>query len=178
MRGWFTSIFLATVLVVAVGIAVAGCGGQKRTIPTKQGQSFLAQLDKIQEQYDNGSCQGAQAKVNALLLQVRNLPSSVDSEVKQNLTTSVLRLRSLVQKCEPAQPTNTVPTTTVPTITQTVPTETVPTQTVPTQTVPTQTVPTTPTTTPTTPSGGTTNPGSGGGVTVPGTGNGTGGGTP
>jgi hypothetical protein len=177
MRGWFTSIFLATVLVVAIAVAVAGCGSQKRTIPTKSGQSFLNQLDRIQEQYDNGSCSGASAKVNSLLGQVRDLPSSVDSEVKRNLTAGVLRLRALVAKCEPAQPTNTTPTTAPTVPTQTVPTATVPTQTVPTQTVPTNTVPTGPTTTPTTPPP-TTTPGGGGGVTVPGGGTGAGGQTP
>ncbi|HEY7632282.1 MAG TPA: hypothetical protein VH817_16365 [Thermoleophilaceae bacterium] len=176
MRGWFTSIFLATVLVVAVAVAVAGCGSQKRTIPTKQGQSLLGQLDKIEEQYNNGSCSGATAKVNSLLVQVRNLPSSVDSEVKKNLTAGVLRLRTLVAACKPAQPTNTTPTTAPTVPTQTVPTATIPTQTVPTQTVPTNTVPTGPTTTPTTPPP--TTPGGGGGVTVPGSGTGAGGQTP
>src|SRR5262245_24019109 len=102
MRGWFTSIFLATVLVVGVAVAVAGCGSQKRTIPTRSGQSFLNQLDKIEEQYNNGSCSGATAKVNSLLGQVRNLPNSVDSEVKKNLTAGVLRLRTLVAACKPA----------------------------------------------------------------------------
>jgi hypothetical protein len=162
MRRWLTSMVLAAVLVAAVAVAVAGCGGQKRTIPTHTAQSFLTQLDKIGEQFDNGSCTGASAKVAALANQVRQLPSSVDSEVKGNLQAGVARLARLVQSCQRQTPTNTTPTTTVPTTTvptTTVPTTTVPTTTVPTNTVPTNTVPP-PTTTPTT-------PGSGGGVTVP-----------
>jgi len=162
MRRWLTSMVLAAVLVAAVVVAVAGCGGQKRTIPTHTAQSFLTQLDKIGEQFDNGSCTGASAKVAALANQVRQLPSSVDSEVKRNLQAGVARLARLVQSCQRQTPTNTTPTTTVPTTTvptATVPTTTVPTNTVPTNTVPTNTVPP-PTTTPTT-------PGSGGGVTVP-----------
>jgi hypothetical protein len=175
MRRWTTSIVLATVICVAVSLAVAGCGSQKRTIGTKQGQSFLAQLDKIGEQFDNGSCSGAQDKVSSLENQVSGLSRSVDSEVKRNLVDGVQRLGTLVNRdCKRATPTNTTPTTvpSVPTTPTTVPTT-------PTQTNPT-TVPTTPTTTPTTPnttpSTTPTTPGSGGGVTVPS--GGTGGGTP
>src|SRR5437764_801628 len=81
------------------------------------------------EQVDNGSCTGASAKVAALASQVRQLPSSVDSEVKRNLQAGVARLGRLVQSCQRQTPTNTTPTTTVPTTT--VPTTTVPTTTVP-----------------------------------------------
>jgi hypothetical protein len=169
MRQWLTSIVLGIVLIASVAVALAGCGSQKRTIPTKQAQSFLQQLDKIGSQFDNSACTGAGAKVAALEAQVRRLPSSVDSTVKRNLEDGVQRLASLVSnQCQRPTPTNTVPTTTVPTAT--VPTTTVPTTTVPTNTVPTNTVPTTPTTTPTTP----TTTGGGGGVTVPGTTGGTG----
>jgi len=174
MRRWLTSIVLAALLVVGVVFALAGCGNQKRTIPTKQAQSFLQQLDNIGSQFDNGACTGAGAKVLALQSQVRDLPSSVDAEVKRNLEDGVARLRTLVaRQCQRPTPTNTTPTNTVPTTT--VPTTTVP---PPTTTVPTtpNTVPTTPTTpgtTPTTPPP-TTTPGGGGGVTVPGTIGGTG----
>jgi hypothetical protein len=164
---------LTTVAVIALALVLSSCGGgNKRTIPTKDAQSFLQQLDKIQSQFDNGACVGAGAKVSALASQVRQLPSSVDSEVKKNLIAGVARLQVLVSRqCQRATPTNTTPTITqtVPTITQTVPTQT---QTVP---APTQTTPapTTPVPTSTTPPGG--------GVTVPGTTNpsgGVGGGTP
>jgi len=174
MRRWLTSIVLTAVIVVGVGIALVGCGSQKRTIPTKSAQSFLQQLDKIQSQYDNGACVGTRAKVAALEAQARQLPRSVDPEVKRNLIAGIVRLRGLTASCQPAQ-TNTTPTTTVPTVptvTQTVP---APTATVPTTPTTPNTVPTTPNTTPnTTP----TTPGGGGGVSVPGTGIGGGGGTP
>ena len=163
MRRWLTSIVLTAVLVTAVAVAVAGCGGQKRTIPTRTAQSFLRQLDAISSQVDNGACTGAGAKARALESQARDLPSSVDSEVKRNLEDGVRRLETLVSRqCQRPTPTNTTPTTTVPTTT--VPTTTVPTTTVPTNTVPTNTVPTNTTPSPTTP----TTPGGGGGVTVPG----------
>jgi hypothetical protein len=163
MRHWLTSIVLSAVLVTAVAMAVAGCGGQKRTIATRTAQSFLTQLDAISSQVDNGACTGAGAKARALETQARDLPSSVDSEVKRNLEDGVRRLETLVsQQCQRPTPTNTTPTNTVPTTT--VPTNTVPTTTVPTNTVPTNTVPTNTTPPPTTP----TTPGGGGGVTVPG----------
>src|SRR5918912_3547305 len=85
MRRWLTSIMLAVTLVAGMVFALAGCGSQKRTIPNKQAQSFLQQLDNIGSQFDNGACTGAGAKVDALEAQVRNLPSSVDSKVKRNL---------------------------------------------------------------------------------------------
>jgi hypothetical protein len=163
MRRWLTSIVLTAVLVTAVVVAVAGCGGQKRTIPTRTAQSFLRQLDAIGSQVDNGACTGAGAKARALETQARGLPSSVDSEVKRNLEDGARRLETLVsQQCQRPTPTNTTPTNTVPTTT--VPTTTVPTTTVPTNTAPTNTVPTNTTPPPTTP----TTPGGGGGVTVPG----------
>jgi hypothetical protein len=176
MRRWVTSIVLTGVILVAVAVAVAGCGSQKRTIPTKDAQSFLNQLDKIGEQFDNGSCTGAGAKVATLSVQIRQLPSSVDPEVKSNLQAGAARLGRLVSsQCQRPTPTNTTPTNTVPTV-PTAPTNTTPTNTVPT----TPSVPTTPNTTPTSPGGGTTVPttpggttgpgGGGGGVTVPGTG--------
>jgi hypothetical protein len=176
MRRWLTSIVLSCVILVGVAVALAGCGSEKRTIPTHTGQSFLNQLDKIGEQFDNGSCSGAQDKVSSLESQVHQLPSSVDAEVKRNLESGVARLSTLVSRtCQRATPTNTTPTT-VPTV-PTTPTTTTPTNTAPT--TPT-TVPSTPTTTPTTPSTTPTTtpttPGGGGGVTVPGSG--VGGGTP
>jgi hypothetical protein len=175
MRRWLTSIALTCVILAAAAFAIAGCGSQKRTIPTKEGQSFLRQLDNISSQVDNGACTGAEDKVNSLENQMSALPSSVDPEVKSNLLDGVQRLAVLVRKdCQRPTPTNTTPTT-VPTV-PTTPTNTVPTApTTPTNTVPTTptTTPTSPTTTPTTPS---TTPGGGGGVTVPSTG--VGGGTP
>src|SRR5436309_14340845 len=107
MRRWLRSLVLSVVLVAAVAFAVAGCGSQKRTIPTKQAQSFLAQLDSIGSQVDNGACVGAGAKVRALAVQVHDLPSSVDAEVKRNLEAGVLRLERLVSRqCQRPTPTN------------------------------------------------------------------------
>jgi hypothetical protein len=173
MRRWLTSIVLSAVILVAVVMAIAGCGSQKRTIPTKEGQSFLKQLDNIGSQVDNGACSGAEDKVNSLENQISGLPSSVDPEVKRNLVDGVQRLAVLVRKdCQRPTPTNTTPNT-VPTV-PTTPTTTIPTT--PTQTVPTQPAPTVPSTPNTTTVPPPTTPGGGGGVTVPGTG--VGGGTP
>ena len=175
MRRWLTSIALTCVILVAAALAIAGCGSQKRTIPAKEGQSFLRQLDNISSQVDNGACTGAADKVNSLENQVSGLPSSVDPEVQRNLLHGVQRLAVLVRKdCQRPTPTNTTPTT-VPTV-PTTPANTSPTTPTTTPTSPTTTpttTPTSPTTTPTTPS--TTPGGGGGGVTVPGT---IGGGTP
>jgi hypothetical protein len=153
---------LTAMLVAAVVLAVAGCGGSgKRTIPTKKAESMLQQLDRVGSQVDNQACLGAADKVRSLETQALALPSSVDRTVKRNLVAGLRRLGALVaSQCQRQTPTTTttVPTNTI--TTNTVPTNTVPTNTVPTNTVPTNTVPPT-NTTPTTPGGG-------GGVTVPG----------
>jgi hypothetical protein len=151
-------------LILALALAVAGCGGGgKRTIPTAKAESMLRQLDNVRSQFDAQACSGTHAKVTSLEAQARALPRSVDAEVKRNLVAGLARLDSLVQRdCQKPPPpqTNTQTTPTVPTTpTETTPTNTVPTT--PTNTVPTNTTPTTPNTTP-------TNPGGGGGVTVPG----------
>jgi hypothetical protein len=153
----------ASLIALAVALAVAGCGGQKRTIPTSRAESMLTQLDTIGTEFDKGACSTARDRVVSLEARARALPSSVDPEVKRNLVSGLRRLQSLVvSDCSRPTPTN--PTTTP---TNTAPTTTTPTQTLPT--TPTQTTPTTPTTptqtTPTTP----TTTGGGGGVTVPGT---------
>src|SRR2546423_15674077 len=99
MRRWLTSMVLGAVLVAAVAVAVAGCGSQKRTIPTHTAQAFLTQLDKIGEQFDNGSCTGARAKVAALANQGRHLPRNGDSEVKRNLPAGGGRAPRAVLSC-------------------------------------------------------------------------------
>ncbi len=159
-RAFFTGVALALALAA---LALAGCGGQKRTIPTRTAESFLKQLDNIGSQFDANACSGAHAKVAALLAQARQLPRSVDPTVKRNLEAGIARLDSLVARdCQKPPPqTNTTTTPTVPTQTTPPPTSTTP---PPTQTTPPPTS-TTPPPTSTTPPPTT----GGGGVTVPGT---------
>lgn len=157
-------VICAALTLVLAALAVAGCGGQKRTIPTRMAESFLRQLDNIGSQVDTKACSGAHAKVAALLAQARQLPSSVDPTVRRNVVAGIARLDTLVardcQKPPPQTNTNTTPT---------VPTETVPTT--PTNTLPTTPTQTAPPPTSTTPPPTSTTPPpttGGGGVTVPG----------
>jgi len=162
------ALVICAALALAIGaLAVAGCGGQKRTIPTRTAESFLRQLDNIASQVDAKACSGAHAKVAALLAQARQLPSSVDPTVRRNVVAGIARLDTLVardcQKPPPQTNTNTAPTVPTQTVPTTTPTNTLPTTT-PTQTAPPPTS-TTPPPTSTTPPPTT----GGGGVTVPGT---------
>jgi hypothetical protein len=144
--------------VLALVLVFAGCGGQKRTIPTGKAQSMLAQLDAIGGEFDSKSCASAHDRAVSLENEARGLSSRVDATVKRNLISGAQRLDALVRRdCEKPKPTQTNTTTTNTTTTNTTPTNTTPTT--PTNTTPTNTTPTN--TTPTT--------GGGGGVTVPGT---------
>lgn len=151
-----------------VALVLAGCGGQKRTIPTGKAQSMLAQLDTISSEFDSKSCASAHDRAVSLESQARGLSNRVDATVKRNLISGAQRLDALVQRdCQKPQPTptNTTPTNTTPTnTTNTTPT----TPTTPTSPT-TPTTPTTPTspTSPTTPTSPTNTGTNGGGGASP-----------
>ena len=114
---------LACIGLVLV-LALAGCGSkQSKTIPAADADSLLAGLDRVSSQFDNGACNGAQAKVADLQNAAARLPSSVDPEVKDNIAAGLSRLRALVSRdCERSQTTTTSTTSsssTTPTTTTT-----------------------------------------------------------
>jgi hypothetical protein len=114
----------ATLIALVLVLAVAGCGGgnDKKTIPAGNAQSLIAGLDRVSDQFDNGACNGAQAKVSDLQNAADNLPSSVDPEVKKNIQDGLQRLNDLVQRdCQRSETTTTSSTTssTTPTTTST-----------------------------------------------------------
>ena len=124
------------------------------------------------DQYSaDGRCERAHTKVRDARFLLGQVPSSVDSSVRQGIADGLSHLDSLISgECErPAQTqTDTTPTDTVTTETQTqtetttTPTTTTPTTTTPTSTTLTTTTPTT--TTPTTTGTGTTTTGGTGGT--------------
>ena len=149
------AIALAVVLAAA-SAGVIGCGsnGPDPSIPQENARILLAKIAEIKANVDVGSCLVAAEKTDDLLSDVADLPSSVNSDVKQALDSGANNLKLLLtdpSKCQGRTETTTPETTTTPTETtesttqRTEPTTTTPT---PTQTTPTQTQPTPDTTTP------------------------------
>jgi hypothetical protein len=177
----------ATVLIGALAaITLAGCGGDKRTIPHDEGSTLIRLLREARSQAGHRSeCDALQRTVARVQAEVAALPASVDTDTRRSLTDGANNLAdSAQQECRNAHTTPTTPTTPT-TTTQTQPTQTqAPTQTQPpTQSTPTHTTPSKPQKPPKKPpdggegNGGASGPGKGN-ANGNGDGNGTGGAAP
>ena len=155
------TIVLAVVLAAA-SAGVIGCGssGPDPSIPPENARILLSKIAEIKANVDVGSCLVAAEKTDDLLSDVADLPSSVNSDVKQALDSGANNLKLMLtdpSKCQGRTETTTTTETTAPTTTEETTTE----RTQPTTTERTQTQ-TTPTQTQTTPD--TTTPGASGGI--------------
>lgn len=156
--------FLA--LILAAVLAVAGCGGSSGPDPSisaDEAQTLLVKIQEIQDNVDVGSCLVAADRTNDLLADIQNLPSSVNSDVREALDSGANNLQLLLRdptKCEGRSETTTSETSTPTTESTESTTRSTTTRSQPTTTTPTQTQPTT--STPTQPS--TTTPGASGGI--------------
>ena len=141
-------ILLALVLAAATG-ALAGCGGSSGPDPSidrADATTLLTQLQEIKANVDVDSPCVAADRTDNLIADIQELPSSVNSDVRQALDSGANNLKLLLSgDCESRTTTEstTAPTTTEETTTErTQPTTTERTQTQPTTTTPTQTTPT------------------------------------
>jgi hypothetical protein len=143
---------LLALILAASPAALFGCGGSSGPDPSISGQEaavLTAKIDEIKANVDVGSCLVAADKTDDLIADVQELPSSVDSDVRQALENGANNLKLLLtdpSKCEGRSETTTTetePTTTEETTTErTEPTTTERTQTQETTTTQTQTTPT------------------------------------
>jgi len=152
-------------LILTISAALYGCGnsGPDPSIPPENARTLLSKIAEIKANVDVGSCLVAADKTDDLLADIADLPSGVNTDVKQALDSGANNLKLLLtdpSKCEGnSEPTTTAPTTTTPTettgstTTRTQPTTTEQTQTQTQPTPPTETIPNT-----------TTTPGNSGGV--------------
>jgi hypothetical protein len=155
------SILLALILAASAGVVGCGNSGPDPSIPADDAQTLLAKIAEIRANVDVGSCFVAADKTDDLLADVANLPSSVNSQVKESLDNGANNLKLLLNdpaKCQGRSATTETTTSTPSTTSTTQSTTTIRTQTKPTTT--TQTQPTTPTQTQSTPT--VTQPPSGG----------------
>ncbi|MFL5907068.1 MAG: hypothetical protein ACJ75Z_05680 [Solirubrobacterales bacterium] len=160
-------------IILALALAGAsaglfGCGGSSgppASIPADNSQILLAKIQEIEANVQVGSCLVAESKTDDLIADVQNLPTSVNSDVKQALESGANNLKLLLS--DPGQCQGRTTSTTTPSTTESTTTEsTTTTKTRPTTTTNTQTQPSTTTqtqTTQTSPSGG-VGPGSPGGL--------------
>jgi hypothetical protein len=156
------SILLA-LIAAAASVAMLGCGssGPAPSIPGDNAQTLLSKIAEIKANVDVGSCLVAADKTDDLLLDIQDLPSSVNSDVKQALDNGANNLKLLLNdpsKCQSRATTTTTESTTTPSTTEETTTE----KTQPTTTTRTQPQ-TTPTQTQTIPNT-TTTPGASGGI--------------
>jgi hypothetical protein len=145
------SILLALILAASAGVVGCGNSGPDPSIPADDAQTLLAKIAEIRANVDVGSCFVAADKTDDLLADVANLPSSVNSQVKESLDNGANNLKLLLNdpaKCQGRSPTTTSETTTTPSTTEETTTErtqsttTTRTQTQPTTTTQTQSTPT------------------------------------
>jgi hypothetical protein len=176
--GYAPRAILAGLLGLAAAFLVA-CGGGSGLLSSDQASDLNGQLDQVSSALSSGNCSRVSNATSGFANVVANLPSSVNSALRRNLTQGADRVAQLAQKqCQASTPPPST-TTTPKTTTQTTPKTT--TQTTPTTPTNTNTTPTTPTSTTTTPAttstpAGTTTTGQSGGVSPGGAGNGGGGG--
>jgi hypothetical protein len=152
-------------LFLTASAALYGCGNSSPdpSIPPGEAQTLLGKIAEIRANVDVGSCVVAGDKTDDLLGDIADLPSSVNSDVKQALDNGANNLKILLNdpsKCEGRSETTTTQSTTTPSTTQQTTTQRTQ-STTSTKTTPTQTQ-TTPTQTQTTPT--TTTPGASGGI--------------
>jgi hypothetical protein len=86
-------------------IGIAGCGGDDGTIPQSQSEQLLNILASLQNQVDDGNCAVAESTVQQLNSAIKDLPSSVDTKVKDALERGTANLSDLTQdpqKCTSA----------------------------------------------------------------------------
>ena len=168
------------ILAGALGFAAAfvvACGGGSGLLSSNDASSLNNQLDSVSSALVSKNCGDVSSATSRLADDVVNLPSSINSTLRNNLTQGVSTIAQLARRqcanvpSTPTAPTTpTAPATTTQTHTETTPTT--PTNTTTTPTAPTNTT-TTPATTPTTP--GTTSTGTGGAGVGDGNGNSSGG---
>jgi hypothetical protein len=169
------------ILAGALGFAAAfvvACGGGSGLLSGSDASSLNNQLDSVSSALASKNCGDVSNATSQLADDVVNLPASLNSTLRNNLTQGVSTIAQLARRqCANVPTTPTTQTDTTTTDTTTTETHTTTTTTTPTNTTTTTTTPTNTTTTPatTTTPPGTTSTGTGGAGFGQGNGNSSGG---
>ena len=154
-------------------VVLAACGNDSGTIPAQTARAMLIELGETRAQFDASDCLAAADRAAQLSLQVQELGSKVDGQLRNALEEGSANLELLIEESAtcletPVEPptTTTAPTTTDTSTTDT--TTTTDTSTTDTTTTDTTTTDTTTDTTTTDSTSTTTDPGGTGGTGGPG----------
>jgi len=152
---------------VIASIVLGACGNDGGTIPAQTARAMLVELGDTREQFDASDCLAAADRATQLNLQVQELSSKVDGQLRNALEEGSENLKLLIEESDTCLETPVEPstTTTAPTTTDTSTTDTTTTDTTTTDTTTTDTTTDTTTTDPATT---TTDPGGTGGTGGPG----------
>lgn len=86
-------------LVVACALVLGGCGGSgSGLIPKDRGEELLATLQQAQEAVDANNCGEAKRLADQGRLQARNLPKSVDPDLRRQISSGFKHLRERLEK--------------------------------------------------------------------------------
>src|SRR5436305_473711 len=143
------------ILAGALGFAAAfvvACGGGSGLLSADQASTLTNQLNSVSSALVSKNCGNVSSAAGRLADDVINLPSSINSMLRNNLTQGVSTIAQLARRqCANVPATPTTQTNTTTTATTTTETHTTTTPTTPTHTTTTTTTSTTPTGTTTTP---------------------------
>lgn len=96
---------LGAMSAIACAAALASCGGSEEdegTIPTQTGQNILTKLDDVEQQFDAGECDAAEASALQIQAAIAGL-NSVKGNLEEALVEASGNLVTLVREdCEPA----------------------------------------------------------------------------
>lgn len=96
----------AAVAVALLPAALAGCGGDDTPEPSidrPTAEDLLADLQRVQDNVDNGSCLVAEDEAQDLQTSIEALPANVNADVKDALQRGALNLAELTadpDQCE------------------------------------------------------------------------------
>ena len=158
---------------VIASIVLGACGNDGGTIPAQTARAMLIELGETRAQFDASDCLAAADGATQLSLQVQELSSKVDGQLRNALEEGSANLELLIEESDtcletPVEPSTTTTTDTSTTDTTTTDTTTTDTTTTDTTTTDTTTTDTTTDTTTTDPATTTTDPGGTGGTGGPG----------
>jgi hypothetical protein len=154
----------ALLVLTCATVLATGCGSDSSLLDGSTAEELQSSLVSVQQAVDSGECTEARSAARAGLKRVDDLPSSVDSGLRDRLQSGFEKLRSRISDdCETPTTTAETPPPTTETTPETTeeppPVETTPEETVPDETTTDDTTPEDPTTT--APDSGGQGPGSG-----------------
>jgi hypothetical protein len=101
----------AAILICASLVVVSGCGSSNEKFSSSEADNALAALDAVQEYVDEGRCNSARSRVNALAVQSTRINQD-RPDLGEAYASSVARLQTLVEReCVEIKPDSATPET-------------------------------------------------------------------